>query len=134
MAFIEVRCQVTWRSSLFIIAISDELLIPIVVHCSSSNIIFLLGKSLFEGRRESRNFCTSLEYEATKIQCSSYKTIKKYLRFKKPLVKDFDKIFVRLRSLLFQGFFPWNAYAIKKVIVFPIPSRDVTNKTLPGRE
>jgi hypothetical protein len=25
-------------------------------------------------------------------------------------------------------------YTVKKVIVFPVPSRDVTNQTLPGRE
>jgi hypothetical protein len=25
-------------------------------------------------------------------------------------------------------------YTVKKVIVFPVPSRDVTNHTLPGRE
>jgi hypothetical protein len=25
-------------------------------------------------------------------------------------------------------------YTVKKVIVFPVPSRDVTNQTLPGQE
>jgi hypothetical protein len=25
-------------------------------------------------------------------------------------------------------------YTVKKVIIFPVPSRDVTNQTLPGRE
>ncbi len=27
-----------------------------------------------------------------------------------------------------------SAYTVKKVIVFPVPSRDVTHQTLPGQE
>ncbi len=37
----------------------------------------------------------------------------------------------KVRSAAWRG---WSAYTVKKVSGFPVPSRDVTYQTLPGRE